>query len=402
MTRLLYLSYDGLLDPLGQSQILPYLFRLTGPDRRWTVVSFEKPGREPEAESLERRLREAGIRWIRLRYHRRPPIGSTVWDLAAGWWTVRRACRNRPPEVLHARSYVAALLALWLKRPFESKFLFDIRGFWPDEKVEGGFWKAGGWLYRITKRLERRFFEAADHIVTLTDRSREILEQRFQTEGIRRPITVIPTCADLERFRPAQKRAGGPLRLVYAGSAGGAYLLPEMADFFRAVRRLRPDTRWEILSPRPDPQIETAIAGLDSSAVTVRILSHDQVAGALAGADASLCLIRPVSSKTASCPTKIGESLACGLPVVVTAGIGDCDRLIGEGRVGVVLSDCSEAALNRAARELLALLAEGETLWARCRRAAESCFDLGQGVRKYQSVYRQLIESAKSCPNQLL
>ena len=39
----LYISYDGMLEPLGQSQVLAYLERLA-PGRRIHLISFEKPG----------------------------------------------------------------------------------------------------------------------------------------------------------------------------------------------------------------------------------------------------------------------------------------------------------------------------------------------------------------------
>ena len=42
MKRVLYISYDGLTDPLGQSQILPYLQHLAKESYQFTILSFEK------------------------------------------------------------------------------------------------------------------------------------------------------------------------------------------------------------------------------------------------------------------------------------------------------------------------------------------------------------------------
>ena len=42
-TRVLYLSYDGALEPLGQSQVVPYLVGLAARGAAITLVSFEKP-----------------------------------------------------------------------------------------------------------------------------------------------------------------------------------------------------------------------------------------------------------------------------------------------------------------------------------------------------------------------
>ena len=40
--RVLYLSYNGMLDPLGQSQVLPYLKELSKLGVRFTLLSFER------------------------------------------------------------------------------------------------------------------------------------------------------------------------------------------------------------------------------------------------------------------------------------------------------------------------------------------------------------------------
>ena len=82
--RVLYLSYDGMTDPLGRSQVLPYLTGLAALGHEITLVSFEKPGRSAEdRERVEAICGEAGIAWHPLRYHKRPPILSSVWDVIA-------------------------------------------------------------------------------------------------------------------------------------------------------------------------------------------------------------------------------------------------------------------------------------------------------------------------------
>ena len=38
----LFITYDGLLDPLGKSQIIPYLKSITNSKRKIKIISFEK------------------------------------------------------------------------------------------------------------------------------------------------------------------------------------------------------------------------------------------------------------------------------------------------------------------------------------------------------------------------
>lgn len=394
----LYLTYDGLLDPLGQSQIVPYLERFARQGLSVTVVSFERLARRSEEGCLRDRLHAQAIRWVALRYHKSPPVLSTAWDVCRGVLEVTRLCQSSCPDVVHARSYVAGLLALWAKRLTGAKFLFDIRGFWPEERVEGGLWKPNGWLFRAAKWWERRLFEASDGVVILAERCRYILQARLAAWGLRIPMVVIPTCADLVKFSPVALPVDAPVRLVYVGSVGTWYLLREMADFFRIFRERVPGATWLILTNRPDAQLQRELRDLEPGSYEVRMLPHDRVGELLQTAQASLCFIKPVSSKLACCPTKVGESLACGLPVVITEGTGDCDRLVEQERVGVVIREHTRRSYSQAVDRLLELLAEGSELSQRCRLVAERQFALDRGIEQYLSLYERLTGRDEGMP----
>jgi len=89
-------------------------------------------------------------------------------------------------------------------------------------------------------------------------------------------------------------------------------------------------------------------------------------------------------------PTKIGEFLATGRPVVVNKGLGDMDSLVREYDVGVTLSGLDQAHLDRACREALRLL-EDEGTPGRCRALAEDHFDLATGVARLDTLYREVL-----------
>src|SRR3954462_13589934 len=84
--RSLFVTYDGLLSPLGQSQILPYLRGLRGKGHAVTILSFERPsGASVEAQAPLRAALEAeDIRWVALRYHKSPTVPATAFDVLQG------------------------------------------------------------------------------------------------------------------------------------------------------------------------------------------------------------------------------------------------------------------------------------------------------------------------------
>lgn len=405
MTRVLYISYDGLLDPLGRSQVQPYLRGLGKAGVYIRVVSFEKPERflRAEVERTRRELALCGVHWTPLRYHKRPAVPATAWDVlrgtAVGLWA---ALRHRV-EIVHARSQIAALIACAVCTASRKRFLFDMRGFWADEKVEAGDWPAGGLLYRLFKRLERVLVARADSLVVLSARGAEVLSAMLPEQSRGKPLAVIPTCADLDLFTPAtdRKEKGDVrrgLRIVYVGSLGSWYLPVPMLRFFGALLQRRPESTFRFVSPSPRGMLDAALAesGLAEAAagrVSLGPLPHDRVPEALRGADFSIFFIKPSFSKQASCATKFAESLACGVPVVVNSGIGDHDSHVRENRVGVVLEDFDSGSLNEAVAGMEFLL-EDPGLAARCRELAERGFSLDGAVEKYLRLYGETLKKA--------
>ena len=95
----------------------------------------------------------------------------------------------------------------------------------------------------------------------------------------------------------------------------------------------------------------------------------------------------------ASMPTKVGEFLASGRPVVVNAGLGDLEGLLATHDCGVVIDGDSDDALERAADDVERLCADVDTP-TRCRALAEAHFDLGTAVTTLIEVYQHALERA--------
>ncbi|MBN2288466.1 MAG: glycosyltransferase [Candidatus Glassbacteria bacterium] len=401
MKRVLYISYDGLLDPLGYSQVQPYLRELGRAGVELWVLSFEKPGRlgqGREVEQVRLTLASAGVRWRRLCYHKRPAALATAWDVFRGVLAVMLLVTGKRIGIIHVRSYVAALIGLVPAALPGRRFLFDMRGFWADERVEGGLWPAGGLLYRAFKRLERRYLARADAVVVLSERGADVLGKWLSGRKLPPQVRVVPTCVDLELFRPAEdpvKPPGGNgLRLIYLGSLGTWYLMQEMLAFFAVLRDRVPGSSFSILTPSDPAALRSIIAGDGippgaAGRVAVGAVAYGQVPAALQQADCSIFFIRPSFSKQASCATKFAESLACGLPVIINAGVGDQDRRVREAGVGVVLERLDRQHYEKGVDELLELLKDS-SLAARCRQAAVRGFSLEGAVRSYLELYRDL------------
>lgn len=395
MKRVLYISYDGMLEPLGQSQVLAYLEKLAA-GRPIHLLSFEKLEDWVDASGRARvqaRMEAAGICWHPRRYHKRPSAVATSWDIAVGilsgvWLVLRYRLR-----IVHARSDVAAVMALALKRLTGTRFVFDMRGFWADERVDGGLWPREGRMYRVAKWFEHRFLLRADHVVSLTHAAVHAMERFDYLQGKLPPITVIPTCADLSRFAPRMTPREGFV-LGYVGSAGTWYLFDAAVACFAQLRKLLPYARWLIINRNEHDYIRERLllGGVPMEAVELRAADHSEVPAQMARMHIGMFFIKPVFSKQASAPTKLAEFLGCGIPCLGNSGVGDMAGILEGERVGVALSGFDEASLRQGLQQLIALTREPD-IQVRCVAAAEKHFSLEEGVRRYAAVYAQLDEA---------
>jgi glycosyltransferase involved in cell wall biosynthesis len=391
----LYISYDGMLEPLGQGQVLAYL-EILAADYRIYLISFEKPKDMSDTRkvlSVRARTEGAGIVWTSMTYHKAPSVLATAWDILVGGIAALWMSLRHDIEIVHARSYVAALMALVACRFTKAKFLFDIRGFWVDERVDGGIWPGNGWLYRTAKRVEKLLFRAADHIVTLTHASAKEIENFPYLSGRLPPISVIPTCADLNRFCPGERKAQDPFVMGYLGSVGSWYLFDETLKCFKALRQIQPNSRMYIVNKSEHDLIRDSIdrAGIEPSLVDIKAADHGEVAPLVRGMSVGVALIKPAYSKIASAPTKLAEYLGCGVPCLGNAGVGDMEEILeGEG-VGVALADFSKRTVADGMRRLVELV-QSPTTAARCNEVAARLFSLETGADHYRKIYKLLGE----------
>jgi glycosyltransferase involved in cell wall biosynthesis len=212
---------------------------------------------------------------------------------------------------------------------------------------------------------------------------------------------VIPCCVDFDSFPPVNKARrdsarvqlgiGGDARVAaYLGSVGTWYMLDEMLDFFKVQLQRSPDAVFLFVTrDEPGPIIAAAAArGIGNQSIRIRAASRHDVPHLLAAADYGLFFIKPVLSKKASSPTKMGELLALELPMVTNGGVGDVETIMDETNAGAVVEAFTAESYGRA----LDALAESQFNMGAWRSRARYWFDLNEGVNKYDSIYQSLVQ----------
>lgn len=411
----IFVSIDGMTDPLGQSQVLPYLLGLAKKGNTIGIVSCEKRENwEQHHKTIESIVKEARITWDYCFYKTGKPFISQLQNyralkkLATSKVVSRAsAIKHSTNEiavsnvVLHCRSYLAGLIGLYCKKKFNSGFIFDMRGFWADERIEGGIWNKmnpiGYFLYSYFKKKEKEMLISSNAIISLTHKAKSIILS--WNLGIHESkITVIPCCADLVHFSRSnieeQKlvtfqskypQIKNKFVLSYVGSLGTWYMADEMLEFFKLLSE-KIDSHFLIITKDSETLIHKAAVkhhvSLDK--LTVVASSRADMPYFISFSSASLFFIKPSFSKSASSPTKMGELLSMEIPVITNAGVGDVDSIIHETNCGVIVFNFNKKEYQQAVSDLL----ENRNLYTgNTVAAANSYFSLQDGVGKYAKVY---------------
>lgn len=405
----LYISYDGLTDPLGQSQIIPYLTRLAAIGFHISIISAEKSERFLKSKTeIELILKTSGIEWYPVSYTKSPPVLSTIKDVSSIKKMAAQLHQKKSFSIVHCRSYIAALVGLWMKKKYRVKFLFDMRGFWANERVDGGIWNLKNPVYKTVfnyfKKKEKAFLNTADHVISLTQNgANEILSWPFLKQPV--PVTVIPCCADLDFFDPqkislqqktALKKELGinenTLVLSYVGSIGTWYLGKEMLLFFQRLL-LKYEHAVFVIWTQENPEILLGPArkmNLPVSKIIIRPVSRHQMPLHLSISDLSLFFIKDAYSKKASSPVKQGELMAMGIPMVCNKGVGDVDLIVNDTHCGVVLNSLTEKGMDDAIQNLDKVLQIDKNI---IRAGAVKWYSLTAGAKKYLQVYELLLQN---------
>lgn len=401
MKHILFVSYDGMTDPLGQSQVIPYLKGLTAYGYRFTILSCEKPDRFKKHHHLiNESLRFLPITWVPLKYHQSPPVLSALYDLHCLKKAAARLHRRDPFDMVHTRAGTPALVGQWMKRKFGVKFLNDIRDFFADSRIDSGSWSKKNivfnMVYQYFKRKEGEQLVENDGIVCLTHAAKKIIKGRLKDSVT--PLEVIPCSVDTDLFDPknidtknqeeAKRNLGihkDDFIISYLGSVGGWYLTDEMMRFFSTLITKIPNARFLFISPHKENEIlkHAERFGIPKSKVIVKHAIRDEVPLFLSLSHYSLFFIKPCFSKQASSPTKHGEIMAMGIPVISNAGVGDLEDIIKQSQSGYVLETFDESAWQQIIDEVGLRKFNRE----RIRKAAIDFYDLRIAVGKYRRIY---------------
>ncbi|MDA7846625.1 glycosyltransferase, partial [Amylibacter sp.] len=329
MPSTLYLTRNGLLEPLGQSQIMGYLKGLSK-DYHITLITFEKPEDMADTQAMFKAKADCeahGIDWRPKSFQRSPKLVAPALSMFEMFWSAYKAALAGDAQLIHARSYLPAAAAWAVNRVTGMPFIFDMRALWPEELITAGRLQRGSLLHRAIVAVERSCLARAAAVVSLTHAAVNHLKLEYPGEIEGQRVVINPTCADLDRFTPVSNRPSGPTVHGCIGTIlSGWFRTDWLASWLSTVAQADPDARFEIVTRDDADGVRVALDPMNTLGDRLKIGPRptEEMPNAVRGHDLSVMFYAGGEvSELGRSPTRMAEVLGCGLPVVANEGVGD-------------------------------------------------------------------------------
>ena len=395
MPTTLYLTRNGLLEPLGQSQVFAYLRGLAR-DYSITLITYEKDQDWADSIAVEQARAECsalGIVWLPQRFRPTPRFVAPAASMVAMVWLVRREVKTRGIRLLHARSYIPATVAMVVSRMMGVPFIFDMRALWPEELITAGRVRRGSFLHRAIVFAERECLKRSAAVVSLTEAAVQYLKIAYPDELRRRRIVVIPTCADLRRFTPPDVAPKQPVHSCIGTLLSGWFCINWLRGWIEAVAVKNPAAQFEVLTREDPVAIKAAVDPENQFAerLSIHAKRPGQMPESVRRHSVSVMFYAGGAvSELGRSPTRMAELLGSGVPLVVNEGVGDVAKVVLENRVGVVVKGNTPGYMAEAYDALRELMNDSG-LARRCRATAQAVFSLQEGVARYRDLYESVL-----------
>ena len=244
-------------------------------------------------------------------------------------------------------------VSLFYKKFFKFKLIFDSRGFWAEERIDNENWKlntiSGKFLYNYFSNIEKKSFLQSEKIIFLTKRARNRIVYKYRISL--KKTYVLPCVADYNKFKILTNLKKNFIKnslkinesnylFLYIGSINKIYNPELMIDFFINFNKFK---NAKILFLTFDKKklnliLKKKLNQHQMSKVIILNSKEIDIYKILSICDYSFSFIRPSAARIASSPTKIGESLASGVPIITIKGVGDNDSILKKIRYNFLIN----------------------------------------------------------------
>lgn len=271
--------------------------------------------------------------------------------------------------------------------------LLEVRDLWPAFAVAMNVLR-NPLLIAASEWLERSLYRSADTVLLNSPGFRE----HVQARGARN-VRIVPNGADASMFDPAASGAAfrkqhgleGKFVVLYAGAHG---LANDLGVVLGAADNLRSEDNIAIVlvgdgKDKLKLQAQAAEMGL-GNVHFVAPLAKQEMAEALAAANACIAILKPLPQYATVYPNKVFDYMAAGRPVVLAID-GVIRQVVEQAGAGVFVPPGDPAAMAAAVRQMAAQPEETARMGAAGRAYLQKHFDRPSLARQLETVLQETV-----------
>ena len=276
-------------------------------------------------------------------------------------------------------------------------FLFEVRDLWPKFAIAVGVLK-NPLLIRLSLWLERFLYHRADRVMV---NSPGYVAHVAGCGVPRERIELVPNGADTEMFHPEDNGAAfrtlhglaGKFVMLYAGAHGMSNdlgVVLEAAKILQDVTATSEVTVTFLGDGKEKPALQKQAAGMGlANVVFLPPVAKNEMAGALAGADACLAILKPIEEYKTTYPNKVFDYMAAGRPVVLAID-GVIRDVVEAAGCGLFVEPGNPSALAEAVRTLAGDAGRSRRMGLAGREYLEKHFSRSQLGEKLAGILKSM------------
>ncbi len=390
--KIIYITYDGIFDFLGQSQVLKYLSK-SKYSNKILLISFEKKNNLKnvyEYKKIKEIVDISGIDWNICTNSEKVWFISKIFDLFKIIVLIYNSNKKYNIKTVHCRSYLPTFAAYILKFFIKFNLIFDMRGFWVDERYEWSIWSKNKFFYKVLKFVEYKLIKCADKIIVLCNDAKIELIKNFNVTD--KNITIIPTCADEKQFFTSKEKYwGDTLNLCHLGTIKTRYDIDFTLRLFNLLDK-KIDSKILFINKGEEDFIKSKCIEykINRSKYEIRSFNHYEIQNIINKFDYNIFFPKKGYYTKGFFPTKIAESLLSGVPIITNFINKEIDNIFKLNKLGFQIYNLNEKNIN----ELIINIKkyENKKFTYSLREFAKNNFSLDHASKTYDNIYKSLLK----------
>lgn len=289
---------------------------------------------------------------------------------------------------VYARSFIGSMWARRLAHKLKAVSIFDVRGLVGQEKQL----RAGSSMRsRLLSYLELHEARKADRLGAVSTNLKQYLSRKAGRED----VTIIPSCFNENSFcfdlvaRKELRNSFGlnenNILLCYSGGTDAWQRIGDLIVVLKKVCSADHRCKALFLTNKKDEVTDLLRkAAFPSDQALIHGCSHKEVHRYLSAADLGFIMRHDTIVNNVASPVKVAEYLACGLPVILTRGIGDYSDMLPGAGVGMLVDETADIA-----DQILGFIHNGKfmNLREKAVRFAKGKLTMSANLERYRSLY---------------